>query len=108
MESKASSNMRLPLNEFINDVGIPDTLICDFASEQTGKHTDVMKLIQRLQIRMLPAEKGRSTTQNHKAELIGTVKTKWKTRMRENKVPPASGSMALCTSGDTIPVGLRQ
>ena len=36
----------------------------------------------------MPAEKGRGTTQNHRAETeIREVKTKWKTRMRENQVP---------------------
>ena len=88
MESKASSDIANALGEFVDDVGIPETLICDFATEQTGKNTEVMRLIRRMQIRLLPAEKGRGTTQNHKAETeIREVKTKWKTRMRENQVP---------------------
>jgi hypothetical protein len=88
MESKASSNIAQALTEFIDDVGIPGTLMCDLATEQTGKHTDVMKLVRRFQIRLLSAEKGRGTTQNHKAETeIREVKTKWKIRMRENRVP---------------------
>jgi Reverse transcriptase (RNA-dependent DNA polymerase) len=88
MESKASSNIAQALNEFVDDVGIPGTLICDLASEQTGKNTEVLKAIRRYQIRLLPAEKGRGTTQNHRAETeIREVKTKWKIRMRENQVP---------------------
>ena len=88
MESKASSNIASALGEFVDDVGIPDKLICDFATEQTGKHTDVMRMIRRLHINLMPAEKGRGTTQNHRAETeIREVKTKWKTRMRENQVP---------------------
>jgi hypothetical protein len=88
MESKASSHIAHALSEFADDVGIPDTLICDLASEQTGKHTDVIKLIRRLHIKLLPAEQGRGTTQNHRAETeIREVKTKWKARMRENQVP---------------------
>ena len=88
MESKASANISRALQEFIYDVGIPDTLACDFASEQTGKHTDVMKLIRKSHIKLRIAEKGRGITQNHRAETeIREIKTKWKTRMRENQVP---------------------
>ena len=88
MESKASRNIAQALTEFVDDVGIPGTLICDLATEQTGKNTEVLKAIRRFQIRLLPAEKGRGTTQNHRAKTeIREVKTKWKTRMRENQVP---------------------
>ena len=88
MESKASNNIAQALHDFVDDVGIPGTLICDLATEQTGKNTDVLKAVRRFQIRLLPAEKGRGTTQNHRAETeIREVKTKWKTRMRENQVP---------------------
>ena len=88
MESKASRNIAQALNEFVDNVGIPGALICDLATEQTGKNTEVLKAVRRFQIRLLPAEKGRGTTQNHRAETeIREVKTKWKTRMRENQVP---------------------
>ncbi|KAI2497256.1 Reverse transcriptase (RNA-dependent DNA polymerase) [Fragilaria crotonensis] len=88
MESKASSNIANALTEFIDDVGVPATLICDLATEQTGKHSEVMKIIRRNHIKLLPAEKGRGTTQNHRAETeIREIKMKWKTRMRENQVP---------------------
>jgi hypothetical protein len=43
MESKASSNVAHALSKFADNVGIPDTLICDLASKQTGKHTEVLK-----------------------------------------------------------------
>ena len=65
LESKASSNIARALQEFIDDVGVPDNLVCDFASEQTGKHTDVMKIIRQSNIRLRIAEKGRGITQNH-------------------------------------------
>jgi hypothetical protein len=48
MESKASSNIATALNTFFDDVGVPAELTCNLASEQTGKNTDVMKLICRL------------------------------------------------------------
>lgn len=88
MESKSGTNIAAALNEFIDDVGIPDTLICDMAAEQTGKHTDVMKIVRRMNIKMRMAEKGRGITQNHRAETeIREVKTKWKARMRASQVP---------------------
>jgi len=88
MESKASSDIAHALGEFSDDVGIPDTLICDLATEQTGKNNEVAKLIRRLHITLLPAEKGHGTTQNHQAETeIREVKAKWKTRMQEHNIP---------------------
>jgi hypothetical protein len=87
MESKSSANIAATLTEFADDVGIPDTLICDLATEQVGPHTPMMKEIRRLKIRMRNSEKGRSN-QNHKAETeIRELKKKWKIRMRENNVP---------------------
>ena len=88
METKASVNIARALQEFVDDVGIPETLVCDFASEQTGKNTDVMKLIRHANIKLRTAEKGRGITQNHWAETeIREVKTKWKSRMRSAQVP---------------------
>jgi hypothetical protein len=88
MESKSSNDIAHALTEFVDDVGIPGTLICDLATEQTGKNTEVLKVVRRNQIRLQPAEKGRGTTQNHRAETeIREIKTKWRTRMRENQVP---------------------
>ncbi|KAI2502057.1 Reverse transcriptase (RNA-dependent DNA polymerase) [Fragilaria crotonensis] len=89
LESKSSANIAFALQEFIDDVGIPENLTCDFASEQqTGKHTGVMKIIRRHNIKLHVAEKGRGITQNHRAETeIREIKTKWKARMRSNQVP---------------------
>jgi hypothetical protein len=88
MESKASTNIATVLQEFIDDVGIPETLVCDFASEQTGKNTEVMRIVRQSNVKLRIAEKGRGITQNHRAETeIREIKTKWKTRMRSNQVP---------------------
>ena len=88
LDSKSSINIARALQEFIDDVGIPEELIFDFAPEQAGKYTDVMKIIRRNQIKYRIAEKGRGTTQNHRAETeIREIKTKWKSRMRSNQVP---------------------
>jgi hypothetical protein len=42
MKSKASNHIATAINAFIDDVGVPDTLACDLATEQTGKHSEVM------------------------------------------------------------------
>jgi hypothetical protein len=36
-------NISKALNEFVDDIGIPNVLICDIANEEIGKNTDVMK-----------------------------------------------------------------
>jgi hypothetical protein len=75
------------LRDFVDNVGIPNTLICDLATEQVGVHTPMMKEICQLRIKLHSAEKGRSV-QNHRAELeIQEVKRRWKTRMVEWQVP---------------------
>jgi hypothetical protein len=76
---KASPNIAQALTEFVDDIGILGTLICDLATEQTGKHTEVLKAVRRFQIRLLPAEKGEGQRR--------ITEHKWKTRMRENQVP---------------------
>ncbi len=76
------------LQEFIDDVGVPETLVCEFVSGQTGKHTEVMSIMRRANIKLRIAEKGRGITQNHRAETeIRDIKTKRKTRMGSNQVP---------------------
>jgi hypothetical protein len=56
MAFKSRSNIAFALQGLIDDIGIPDKLICNFASEQTGKNTDLVKLICR------------GITQNHRVE----------------------------------------
>jgi hypothetical protein len=73
--------------EFVDDVGIPNTLICDLATEQVGPHTPMMREIRRLRIKLHSSEKGRSI-QNHRAETeIRELKRRWKARMVEKHVP---------------------
>jgi hypothetical protein len=87
MPSKSSEHIAQTLREFVDDVGIPNILICDLATEQVGTHTPMMKEIRQLCIKLHSAEKGQSI-QNHRAELeIREVKRQWKARMVEQKVP---------------------
>jgi hypothetical protein len=60
MTSKASEHIANALREFIDDVGIPNKIICDLATEQVGVHTPVMEIIRRFHIKTHFAEKGRS------------------------------------------------
>ena len=96
MESKSSVEIAHALTEFINDVRVPDTndvrvpdtLICDLAMEQSGRHTEVVRLMRRFNIKPLMTEKGCGITQNSRAEAeIRGAKSKWKARMRANQVP---------------------
>jgi hypothetical protein len=78
MPSKASENIARALREFIDDVSVPDELVCDLATEQVGVHTPVMDIIRRHHIKMHFAEKGCSI-QNHRAESeIRELKQRWK------------------------------
>jgi hypothetical protein len=87
MVSKASEHIARALREFIDDVGVPDELVCDLATEQVGIHTPVMDIIRRYHIKTHFAEKGRSK-QNHRAEAeIRELKQCWKIRMTERHVP---------------------
>jgi hypothetical protein len=87
MTSKSSENIAQTLRDFVDDVGIPNILICDLAMEQVGPHTPMMREIRHLQICLFNAEKGHSS-QNHKAETqIRELKARWKTCMTERQVP---------------------
>jgi hypothetical protein len=58
MTSKSSENIAQTLNEFVDDIRIPNTLICDLAMEQVGPHTLMMKEIRQLRIKLHNSEKG--------------------------------------------------
>jgi hypothetical protein len=57
MSSKSSENIAQTLRDFVDNVGIPNTLICDLATEQVGPHTPMMKEICHMRIKMHNAEK---------------------------------------------------
>jgi hypothetical protein len=87
MMSKSSENKARALLEFIDDVKVPDTFICDLTAEQVGQNTPMMREIRRFHIKVHNAKKGRSN-QNHRAETeIRELKSKWKHRMREKHIP---------------------
>ena len=75
------------LIEFTDDVGIPERLITDGATEFTGRHTEFIKEARRMRILLHTTEQGRKN-QNHAAEReIGFLAKRWKLRMAKKKVP---------------------
>jgi hypothetical protein len=50
MTSKSSKNIAQTLQDFVDDVGVPNTLICDLATEQVGPRTPMMKEVRHLRI----------------------------------------------------------
>jgi hypothetical protein len=52
MPSKLSENIAKALRNFIDDVRVPATLICDLATEQVGRHTPMMREIRRFHIKL--------------------------------------------------------
>ena len=76
LSSKADAGKTL--DEFAQDVGIPEHLVTDLAGELSGPHTEFMKHVRRLKIDIHWCEKGRHQ-QNHKAEReIGILKQRWR------------------------------
>jgi hypothetical protein len=75
------------LIEFTDDVGIPERLITDGATEFTGRHTEFVKEARRMRIMLHTTEQGRKN-QNHAAvREIGFLAKRWKLRMTKKKVP---------------------
>jgi Reverse transcriptase (RNA-dependent DNA polymerase) len=75
------------LIDFTDDVGIPERLVTDGATEFTGRHTEFVKEARRMRIILHTTEQGRKN-QNHAAEReIGFLAKRWKLRMTKKKVP---------------------
>jgi hypothetical protein len=107
MVSKASEHIARALREFIGDVGVPDELVCDLATEQVGINTPVMDIIRRYHIKTHFAEKGRSK-QNHRAEAeIRELKQRWKVRMTERQVPSRLWDYGLVYIAETLSIVAR-
>ena len=72
---------------FIDDFGIPDTLIADLAGEQSGENTEFLNQVRCHNIQLHHTEKGRHN-QNYRVECeIGILKQRWKNRMSQKGVP---------------------
>jgi Reverse transcriptase (RNA-dependent DNA polymerase) len=85
MESRKDAGKSLV--DFTDDVGVPELLLTDGASEFTGKNTEFVKEARRMRIKLLNSEQGRKN-QNHAAEReIGFLAKRWKLRMAKKDVP---------------------
>jgi hypothetical protein len=74
------------LIDFTDDVGVPETLVMDGATEFTGKHTDFIKQARQMRIKLHTAEQGRKN-QNHAVEWeIGFLSKHWKLQMQKKNV----------------------
>ncbi len=108
-----NSNARVAhaLTGFTNDVGIPDMLLSDGAAEVTGQHTDFMKEVNRLKIRLRRSEAGLSN-QNYAVERdIGELNKRWRNCMLKSKVPPRLWNYGLIYESNVlnrIPRGRHQ
>jgi hypothetical protein len=108
MALKSSENIAQTLRDFVDDVGIPNTLVCDLATEQVGSYTPMMREVRHYRIRMHNAEKGHSS-QNHKAETeIRELKARWKTCMTERQVPKCLWDYGLVYISEILSIIARQ
>jgi hypothetical protein len=90
------------LIDFTDDVGIPETLVTDGATEFTGKHTDFIKQARRMQIKLHTAEQERKN-QNHAAEReIGFLSKCWKLRMQKKNVYSRLWDYGLVYEGELL------
>ena len=77
------------LIDFTDDVGIPDRLVTDGATEFTGRHMEFVKEARRMRIMLHTTEQGRKN-QNHGAaeREIGFLAKRWRLlRMTKKSVP---------------------
>ena len=74
------------LIDFTDDVGIPERLITDGATEFTGRNTEFVKEAWRMRIRLHTTEQGRKN-QNYAAESeMGLLARQWKLCMNKKQV----------------------
>jgi hypothetical protein len=84
MRSKAEAGHSL--QEFVEDVGIPNEIIADGAAELTGRATEFMRNIRHYHIHFRNTEP-HTPRQNAAERMIGELKRKWKQRMATRAIP---------------------
>jgi hypothetical protein len=81
------------LIDFKDDVGIPERLVTDGATEFTQRHTEFVKEARRMRIMLHTTEQGRKN-QNHAAKHeIGFLAKRWKLWMMKKKFQNGYGIM---------------
>ena len=90
------------LVDFTDDVGIPERLIHDGATEFTGPGTDFAKNARRMRIKTHTTEAGRKN-QNHAAEReIGLLSKRWRLNMTKKNVPKRLWDFGLVYEGEIL------
>jgi hypothetical protein len=87
MVNKSGPEVAKSLIEFTNDVGIPDELIIDGATEFTGKHTEFVKQCCQIQIRTRWTKSGRRNENYASEDKIGILSHRWRQQMTKKNVP---------------------
>jgi ribosomal protein L31E len=82
------------LDEFVQDVGIPNELVFDGASEQSGKKTQFMRSVRHYRINWRMSEPF-SPWQNKAETAVRIVKQRWKRLMVTKSVPVRLWDFAL-------------
>ena len=81
------------LVDFTDDVGIPERLITDGATEFTGRHMEFIKEARRMRIMLHTMEQGHRKNQNHAAEHeISFLAKRWILRMTKKSASDAMGA----------------
>jgi hypothetical protein len=102
LASKTGTEVGRALQEFIDDVGVPDMLVCDLAGEQYGKHTDFVKFARRAHIKLHYAEMGHHNQNAQAEQEIGHLKRRWKTTMVNKNIPGRLWDFALVYQGHLL------
>lgn len=102
VKDKTSQLAADSLSDFIDDVGVPQTLWTDGATEFTGHRTPFRKLATRERITLHTTESGQKN-QNHDAEReIGMLKRKWKDRMNKKQLSPRLWDYGIVTESELL------
>ena len=83
---KSKSEAGQALQDFADDVGVMDEIMCDNAAEQTGPGSEFMKMVRHLKIKLRSTEP-HTPRQNDAERKIGEVKKRWRHRMITKTVP---------------------
>ena len=95
LPDKSADSIGGTLLDVLNNVGVPNEMVTDLASEMVGQHTPFRKELTKRGVKMTNAEKGRHG-QNAIAELeIDQIKRRWKDLMIRKKVPARLWDYAL-------------
>ena len=98
---KAKSHVGQSLQDFADDIGVMDELVCDGAKEETGPRTEFMKTVRHLRIKLRQTEPY-SPWQNDAERKIGDVKKRWRHKMVQRNIPQRLWDYGLVYEADII------